>query len=80
MEAVNLNDPTYEEYTYTSLNQIPGLCGMRQKHTIYIFLLALVTAGGCINLDLLEEMKRDNQRAEEIMKLFSPLLEKKEAA
>ena len=31
-------------------------------------------------MDLFEEMIRDNQRAEEIMKLFSPVLEKKPAA
>ena len=31
-------------------------------------------------IELFEEMLRDNQRAEEIMKLFSPVLEKKPAA
>ena len=31
-------------------------------------------------MDLFEEIIRDNQRAEEIMKLFSPVLEKKPAA
>jgi len=31
-------------------------------------------------MELFEEMIRDNQRAEEIMKLFSPVFEKKSAA
>ena len=31
-------------------------------------------------MELFEEMIRDNQRAEEIMRLFSPMLEKKQAA
>jgi len=31
-------------------------------------------------MDLFEEIIRDNQRAEEIMRLFSPVLEKKSAA
>jgi len=31
-------------------------------------------------MELFEEMIRDNQRAEEIMRLFSPVFEKKSAA
>jgi hypothetical protein len=31
-------------------------------------------------MELFEEMIRDNHRAEEIMRLFSPVLEKKSAA
>jgi len=31
-------------------------------------------------MELFEEMIRDNQRAEEIMRIFSPVFEKKSAA
>ena len=53
------------------------------RYLLEIFWEIVNGIGEILNIDcikLFEEMIRDNQRAEEIMRLFSPLFEQKPAA
>ncbi len=80
----------YKQMHYgQSLGSIFDMLGSQvQEETISRYLLEIFweivnVIGEMLKIDcieLFEEIIRDNQRAEEIMRLFSPVLEKKSAA
>ncbi len=80
----------YKQMHYgKSLGSIFDMLGTQVKeenisrYLLEIFWEIVNVIGGMLKvdcIDLFEEIIRDNQRAEEILKLFSPVLEKKPAA